>query len=598
MKYTAPENLVTDFVSRGFVALAPDSLGVPNDTHERIYTLAKQARLDKNRITASLIPEVLSVINAPAVVDACQKLVGKDWAIVASSHNAAFLSGAHDQHWHKDDNGPYNLRKARHHHAIQIEMLYYPHAVKEDMGPTAVMPYSQYWTFNHEENHDNFAGADHLDFQYHKEGMERLPVSGPNSTYDTEDIRLRKTAHDKRMREALEQTGWPLASQFEVGPLQAGSVILVSHNLFHRGNHRRDDWRTWQDNQRFMWRFWLYRTTESDAEHANEVNWRDLAVDPMTGIGLSEAVPVTEALWRHHNHWIQTGRPPSKIQGSADSLKDRLHARGEAAEPTRIAAAYELATVDDEENAISVLAEGLRAERESVRRAATYGLVALGEAATSTFLSAIKDPVRWVRKAGAFGLGATGAPTLEVVSALQERLEKDESVYVRSVAADAIGCLVRRLAARGQDELIKVCCDALIGSLDKEENRLAMNVAQNRSIKFVRPTDNCDVCEGLGIDYGEKRFEPVRSAVRENALWSLVVLTTHYKNLDDRAVLMLESIVREDTNVFAVGLAMDALNRADRISEETLQWSPITDWESLSRCERTLSVPKPSRKTS
>jgi hypothetical protein len=125
-----------------------------------------------------------------------------------------------------------------------------------------------------------------------------------------------------------------------------------------------------------------------------------------------------------------------------------------------------------------------------------------------------------------------------------------------------------------------------------------MNVAQNRSIKFVRPTDNCDVCEGLGIDYGEKRFEPVRSAVRENALWSLVVLTTHYKNLDDRAVLMLESIVREDTNVFAVGLAMDALNRADRISEETLQWSPITDWESLSRCERTLSVPKPSRKTS
>ncbi len=43
-------------------------------------------------------------------------------------------------------------------------MLYYPQAVTPEMGPTAAVPYSQYWTFNHEENHDNFAGADQLDF--------------------------------------------------------------------------------------------------------------------------------------------------------------------------------------------------------------------------------------------------------------------------------------------------------------------------------------------------------------------------------------------------------------------------------------------------
>ena len=48
-----------------------------------------------------------------------------------------------DQHWHKDDNGPYNSRKQRHHQAVQIEMLYYPQAVREDMGPTATVPYSQ-----------------------------------------------------------------------------------------------------------------------------------------------------------------------------------------------------------------------------------------------------------------------------------------------------------------------------------------------------------------------------------------------------------------------------------------------------------------------
>ena len=36
-------------------------------------------------------------------------------------------------------------------------MLYFQQAVRSDMGPTATIPYSQYWGSNHEENHDNFA---------------------------------------------------------------------------------------------------------------------------------------------------------------------------------------------------------------------------------------------------------------------------------------------------------------------------------------------------------------------------------------------------------------------------------------------------------
>ena len=112
----------------------------------------------------------------------------QNWAIVPFTHNASFTSGARDQHWHKDDNGPYNSRKQRHHQAVQIEMLYYPQAVTEQMGPTATIPYTQYWTFNHEENQDNFAGADHLDFDYVLSGMEREPISGPDSKYDLDDI--------------------------------------------------------------------------------------------------------------------------------------------------------------------------------------------------------------------------------------------------------------------------------------------------------------------------------------------------------------------------------------------------------------------------
>ena len=593
MQYTAAENIVADFVSRGFVALAPEGLGVPAGLHERIFELQVRARRERQRITASLIPEVLDIINAPGVVAACQRLVGRDWAIVPFTHNAPYLSDAYDQWWHKDDNGPYNMRKARHHHAIQVELLYYPQAVREDMGPTAIVPYSQYWTFNHEENHDNFAGADHLDFDYIMEGMDRIAVSGEHSPYDRKDIRLRRTAHDERMRGAIRKTGWPLVTQFEIGPLRAGSVVLCSHNLFHRRNHRRDDWETWNANPRFMWRFWLYRTTDPDAAESRDVEWHGPGIDPMTGIELGEAAAASEAVWRYQHHWQQTGRPPPKAGRSAERSIPRLYARGDASEPTRISAAYELAAAADEPNAVAALAEGLASDRESVRRAATYGLVALGEAATPTLLAAVTSPVRWVRKAGAFGLGAAATPTADVVRALRERLLDDASVYVRSVAADALGCLARRAVARDREEdVLTACCDALIDSLEREENRTAMDVAQNRSIKFVRPTDDCDVCEGIGVDYREERFERVRSVVRENALWSMVIIATHHRALHERAVRMLESIVREDTNVFAVGLAMDALNRAGRLSQAKLQWSPIADWESLSRCRTTLDVQK------
>ena len=249
LAYSTPERLAQDFASRGLVVLAPESLGIPIDVHDRIYEQEKQAISERKRVTPSLIPDVLNVINAPGVVAACNQLVGENWAIVPFTHNASFTSGSRDQHWHKDDNGPYNSRKQRHHQAVQIEMLYYPQAVREDMGPTATVPYSHYWTFNHEENHDNFAGADHLDFNYQLNGMEREPVSGPDSKYDEDDIVHRRTAHDVRMREAITNLKWPLVQSFEAAPLRAGSVVFYSHNTFHRGNHRRDDWRTWEDNQ-------------------------------------------------------------------------------------------------------------------------------------------------------------------------------------------------------------------------------------------------------------------------------------------------------------------------------------------------------------
>ena len=50
----------------------------------------------------------------------------------------------------------------RHHRPVQLEIFYYPDEVTLDNGPTCVIPYSHYWTTNHEDSSDNFSGPDHL----------------------------------------------------------------------------------------------------------------------------------------------------------------------------------------------------------------------------------------------------------------------------------------------------------------------------------------------------------------------------------------------------------------------------------------------------
>ncbi len=616
LAYTTPDRLAQDFASRGIVVLSPESLGISLDVHERVFRDEKLADEAGERVTPSRIPAVLEVLNAPGLVEACNQLAGENWAIVPFTHNASFKSGPRDQHWHKDDNGPYNSRKQRHHQAVQIEMLYYPQEVREDMGPTATIPYSHYWTFDHEENHDNFAGADHLDFNYQLEGMERVRPSGPDSGYDVEDIVNQRTPHDIRMREAVTNTRWPIVRQFEAAPLDAGTIILYSHNTFHRGNHRRDDWRTWEGDPRFMWRFWIYRTTDRTSITVPEIDWNGLGTDALTGIDLSDAGEDVTVLWRYHHHWIQTCQPPpprteaatlspSTRSEEADRLSDQLRAKFDESEPKRIGAAYRLASIGDVELAVRHLGEVLYDHRESVRRAATYGLIAVGEQSADTFIKATRSPVKWVRKAGVYGLGDASPLTNQVLEAVVARLHQDPSVYVRSVAAGTLGCLGRRAIATGVGtSLIPACLEALVQSLAVEENRISMDLAQGRSIKFVRPTDECDVCEGGGVDFGLDRFSRVRSAVRENALWSVVILCSHGTRVTGSALELtiqaLREIVRTDENVICVGFAQDALTRLAKLTppdEESgslvndlrenlisvLGEAPVRPWEALVR---------------
>ena len=111
------DQLVQDFVSRGIVLLAPESLGIPPDVHARRYKKEKKLYHEQvpanlvprvSRVSPASVPDVLDVLKAPGLISACNQLVGENWAIVPFTHNATFTSGGHDQHSHKDDTSPYN----------------------------------------------------------------------------------------------------------------------------------------------------------------------------------------------------------------------------------------------------------------------------------------------------------------------------------------------------------------------------------------------------------------------------------------------------------------------------------------------------------
>lgn len=651
---------LAEFVSRGFVLLTPEDLDLDQAVHSRIYrqttralqalerqrersreavpigaarrappeqvgrglALPRQVAAKAQRTSetdtaddrllfypnlAAEVPDLSQVFASPGFRTAVVDILGPDWAIVPFG-SGVIPAGAHDQHWHKDDLLPWNARKPglRHHHLEAIDMFYYPQTVTETMAPTALVPHSQYWTFDHDENNDNIC-IEMLDYNFVRERMGEHP-----------DLAERV----RRFDSAVAGTGWPLVRQVKLC-VRAGSVVLMNHNCFHRGQRRGDDPATWPENPRYMWRFWLYRTTEpaavrsSDAGKANEEACQQFVPqeDPLTGIPLHarEAVPV----WNSVYAWAKGSAPP--VGGElpeTETLQQQLYLGGDEAEPQRVLAAYHLAKTEE---GVAVLRRAFGHDRESVRRAATHGIVAAGTAATfDVALAMARSPSthKWARKNAAWALGESAPAEPAVVEALTDLLERDQSVHVRATCAASLGLVGRRALRDGRPDVAAAVVSALVDCLAVEENRPCQAIAQKRGIYDIRPTDASDMCEGSGGPPGElarsvlrpngrPRFAQVRSAVRENALWSAVMLATRSSTdnrLTQAAAAQLHDallqVVDSDDNVVSCGFALDALcrlagARVEAIAEarRLLAAQPVVCVASMWQTQRTRGWP-------
>ena len=432
-----------EFIKSGVHMIPPGSPGMPDaSVHyanwEDACAMQESATAGVHSIADNVIasvPGVRDVLESPAVRGVLQSVLGKGYTY-HPHHFMHMTSPQTDQFWHKDSGRPWGGRKMRHHHSIEAMLLYYPMDCEEDLGPTVLLPMTSYW-----------------------EDGPKPPEGGIPKDATPEQ-------KDDIFSSSFDTLGWPRESAPHKVIVKAGTLALVHFDIYHRGSRRlesADD----EGRKRVMYKFWLSRT-----EDPVEPSWDHTpAPDDESPSAFADAPGGLGPVWTHSWNYLRgcpaggRGVGPTAVHASVAELQAQITG---TSEPERIAAAYELAALAPESAAaMQALSDSLLAGEATgdvlgnggdkndlmelglaTRRAAVYGLVALGPLATPTFAAAARHESSEVRAYGAHGLGESGALDDDgVVSLLAEVVATDDNRFVRACAAEAVGCAARRAAA-------------------------------------------------------------------------------------------------------------------------------------------------------
>jgi hypothetical protein len=150
------------FLVDGYLVLQPE---LPDGFHGQVYdrlgTVFERGGNPFNNILP-LVPELGRVFGHPQVAGALASILGDDYYLHMHRHCHDRAPGNAAQRLHKDS--LHNSRFAvdgnrRHHHARWLMAFYYPQDTGEEMGPTAIVPRSQYLLDQqHEEDELHLTG--------------------------------------------------------------------------------------------------------------------------------------------------------------------------------------------------------------------------------------------------------------------------------------------------------------------------------------------------------------------------------------------------------------------------------------------------------
>ena len=388
-----------DFIVNGYITIKTD---LPRSVHETIYRKtqeysAKEGNLGNNILPR--VPELQAVFEDPVVRGAFTSILGENY--VMHSHRHPHQNNPHSdgQGFHKDSYWGY--QKVRHHCPRWAMAFYYPQDAPFEIGPSAVLPGTQYYSTRITEGNDG-----------------ELALSG-----------------------------------------EAGTIAVIHFDLWHRAMANQTD------KTRYMMKFQFIRMDAPQAPEWNvtDPQWNPEDINPATpahqgtwrhiwnwiaGESNGDAKQSTNGNLAKHiaalddNDAAVRSRASDELgllgESAAEAVPHLIQALRDDYEPVRLNAAYTLGAIG--EPAVSQLIEVLSDENGSTRRMAAYALAAVGAPAVPALSEALQHTEDAVRVEASYALAQIGDAAEPAIPALMERT-KDDNVEVRRYLAEAFGSL-------------------------------------------------------------------------------------------------------------------------------------------------------------
>ena len=325
------------------------------------------------------VPDLYQILRDPAVDGTLQSLLGPSYLIHPHRHCHHNPSGSKGQGMHQDSYE--NDQNVRHHRTRWTMAFYYPQDVSLDMGPTAILPATQYY----------------------------------NSS-----------------EQAYEREEQPLCGR-------AGTVTIVHYDLWHRAMPNASD------HDRFMVKFLFTRMGEPQTaswDH-RDGTWQAEGTDPpaelcrrawdwMRGTD-GTATPTAVSLDEPSTSSVESLCQTLDAETEAERLRGvyALAARGKEAIPVLLNALRGEAAVRLEANLAN-------AHTNPSQLDAVFALSAVGRPAVSHIVELLNENDWWLRAAAAAVLGDLGTTASDTVPHLI-RVLNDEAEWVRRNAVEALG---------------------------------------------------------------------------------------------------------------------------------------------------------------
>ena len=402
------DDALRQFIAKGYLLIQSDQ---SSDFHQQVCTQLDQVVEREGNPGNNIlprVPQIGQVFDSAPVRGALTSLLGADYSMHPHRYYHVNLPGGQGQDWHKDD---YIFdQNVRHHRFRWVMAFYYPQDVREDMGPTGVMPGRQYYN--------------------------GISDSDPHQSTESE---------------------YKLC-----GP--AGTVALVNFDVWHRATAN-----TSADTRRML-KFQFVRMREPTGPSWNNetAGWQSVEGDKHPGLSsdvwkwLRGAKPSLENSVSASDDAL-LALDEADEQRRLDAIYE-VGTLGPAVLPALLAALRRQARGLSEARLPSTPADPQGGNPAEL--SAAHALAALGACAVEALVEALRDPDWRVRSAAADVLGNMGHAAAAATPHLSRCLQ-DEQMWVRRNAVEALGTIAP------SDENAVACLAGVLRDEDERVRRNA-----------------------------------------------------------------------------------------------------------------------------